>query len=190
MPPSPKYKSVRQAVACGLLGPRTRNKVVTCSQFAEAFNARVRLGSGMGLSDVILKKSFAAIGEDSIYHIACRDMGIGHTGDCVLFVMKSFQLSHGSPRMTAFGIFDSVEIGEELATKENVLDDSSIGRLQIVLTDEVKIELIKCLTYHFPLQSIIEKEKVSTPEPRRVSVSTQELEEPPPPVNDSREDEE
>lgn len=76
MPLSPKFKAVRQAVPLGLLGPKARNKVVTCSQLTEAFNTRVRLGGGLGLTDVILKKSFTAPGEDKIYYIDCKDMGL------------------------------------------------------------------------------------------------------------------
>lgn len=47
MPPFPKFKAVRQAVALRLLGPKALNKVVMvmCSQLTEAFNTRVRLFS-------------------------------------------------------------------------------------------------------------------------------------------------
>lgn len=86
MPPSPKFNAVRRAVAHGLLGPTTRNKVVTCSQFTDAFNTRVGLGDGMGLTDAILKRSYTAIGEDNIYCILCKEMGIEYTGEFVYFL--------------------------------------------------------------------------------------------------------
>lgn len=103
--------------------------------------------------------------------------------------MKGLQLSRGGARMTAFGIFDSVETGKKMSTKENLLDDDSVGRLQIALTEEAKRELIQCLQDHFSTESIIEQQTVADPEPRRVSVSNQELE-PPSVVNESRDEEE
>jgi hypothetical protein len=103
--------------------------------------------------------------------------------------MKGLQLSRGGTRMTAFGIFDSVETGKKMSTKENLLDDNSVGRLQIVLTEEAKRELIQCLQDHFSTKSIIviEQQTVADPEPRRVLVSNQELE-PPSVVNESRDE--
>jgi hypothetical protein len=40
----------------------------------------------MGLTDAILKRSYTAIGEDNIYCILCKEMGIEYTGEIVYFL--------------------------------------------------------------------------------------------------------
>ena len=56
--------------------------------------------------------------------------------------MKFLQLSRGGARMMAFGIFDSVEMGEELATEENVQQHTSFEEsLQVVEPDVVGVVL-------------------------------------------------
>lgn len=93
--------------------------------------------------------------------------------------------------MAAFGIFDLVEIGKKLTTKENLLYDDSVGvgRLQIAsITAEAKRDLIQCLQDHFCIESIIELQSVPNPEPHCVSVWNQEL--PLSIVNESRDEEE
>jgi hypothetical protein len=120
MPPTAKYKEIRQAIAYSLVEINLRNKLVTAAQFSSAFNTRVNLGGGIKLSEEIVKKSFSALGEGDTYSIRCEDIGIGYEGDCVLCVLKSVRLAFGGKRYTAFGIFDSLEDAQSLRRQQNM----------------------------------------------------------------------
>jgi hypothetical protein len=181
MPPTAKYKEIRQAIAYSLVGINLRNKLITAAQFSSAFNTRVNLGGGIKLSEEILKKSFSARGEGDKYSIRCEDIGIGYEGDCVLCVLKSMQLARGAKRCTAFGIFDSLEDANSLASAEYVEDDNSVGRLQLTLTSTLKKDLIDCLMQYFPHESTTQQITNDTPPrvsiPKRRDVSLDEMEE-------------
>lgn len=170
MPPSAKYKGVWKVVASTLLGPKTRNKLLTTTQYAAAFKCCVKLGGGVGLTDVVIKKSFSSRGDNGFYFLCCESMGIGYEGNCVLVGLTSLQLKFSGPRHTAFGVFDSAEIAQSLATKENVLDDKNVGRLQLSLPDSMKAELVSFLCDKFPQESLLIVD-VQSPSPKLRCVS-------------------
>ena len=114
MTPPPKYKVIRQAVASSLLVEKARNKLLTVSQFVDAFSAQINLGGGIRLTETALKKSFNSRGGGVKYHLSCCDMSIGHDGSCVLVVFKSFQLEYGGQRSMAFGILKIIGLHRQV----------------------------------------------------------------------------
>ena len=152
MTPPPKYKVIRQAVASSLLVEKAQNKLLTVSQFVDAFSARINLGGGIRLTETALKKSFTSREGGVKYHLSCCDMSIGHDGSCVLVVFKSFQLEYGGQRSMAFGIFNSLDCIDKLDAS-HVMNNKSIGRLQLSLTDLLKTDLAKCLEKNFPVRA-------------------------------------
>lgn len=87
----------------------------------------------------------------------------------------------GAKRCTAFGIFDSLEDANSLASAEYVEDDNSVGRLQLTLTSTLKTDLIDCLMQYFPHESTTQQIINDTPPrdsiPKRKDVSLDEMEE-------------
>ena len=83
MAPPAKYAVVRRAVASSLLAGTSQNKLLTVSQFVDAFSTRIRLGGGITLTEDALKKSFSSRGDGEKYCLDCSSMGIGHNGGCV-----------------------------------------------------------------------------------------------------------
>jgi hypothetical protein len=117
----------------------------------DAFSAQINLGGGMRLTETALKKSFNSRGGGVKYHLSCCDMSIGHDGSCVLVVFKSFQLEYGVQRSMAFGIFNSLDCIDKLDAS-HVMNNKSIVRLQLSLTDLLKTDLAKCLEKNFPVR--------------------------------------
>jgi phosphoribosylformimino-5-aminoimidazole carboxamide ribonucleotide (ProFAR) isomerase len=82
MPP-PKFKVIRHTVALSLLVEKTQNKLLTVSQFLDAFSAGINLGGGIRLAETALKKSFTSREREVKYHLSCCDMNVVHGGYCV-----------------------------------------------------------------------------------------------------------
>jgi hypothetical protein len=92
-------------------------------------------------------------------------MSIGHGGSCVLVVFKSFQLEYGGQRSMAFGIFNSLDCIDKLDAS-HVMNNKSIGRLQLSLTDLLKTDLAKGLEKNFPVRAPPVEQRSANP-PRR-----------------------
>ena len=60
MTPPPKYKVIRQAVASSLLVEKAQNKLLTVSQFVDAFLTRINLDSEIRLTETALKKTLTS----------------------------------------------------------------------------------------------------------------------------------
>ena len=161
MAPPPKYAVVRKAVASSLLAGTSQNKLLTVSQFVDAFSTRIRLGGGITLTEDALKKSFSSRGDGDKYCLDCSSMNVGHDGECVLVVLKSYQITRGAARTMAFGIFDSQECVNALE-KYDVLEDDNVGRLQLSLTDALKADLANFLMKNFPPTVSSREDQVTT----------------------------
>jgi hypothetical protein len=171
MMPPPKFKVIRQAVASSLLVEKARNKLLTVSQFLDAFLARINLGGGIRLTETALKKSFTSREGGVKYHLSCCDKNVGHDGSCVLVVLVSFRLEYGSQRSMAFDIFNSLDCADKLDAS-HVMDDSSIGRLQLSLTDSLKADLAKFLEKNFSIRAPPVEQRCANP-PRQETEKNQ-----------------